>query len=35
LTREQERERFNLTRRKELMERIEIMSQKSIFLERH
>lgn len=35
LTREQERENFNISRRKELMERIEIMSQKSILLERH
>ena len=35
LTREQDRERFNTDRRRELMERIEIMSQKSILLERH
>lgn len=35
LTRETERERSNIGRRRELMERIEIMSQKSILLERH
>jgi hypothetical protein len=35
LTRETERERQNIGRRRELMERIEIMSQKSILLERH
>jgi|LauGreDrversion4_2_1035121.scaffolds.fasta_scaffold649520_2 hypothetical protein len=35
LTREQDRERLNVDRRRELMERIEIMSQKSILLEKH
>lgn len=35
LTREQERERSNLDRRRELMERIELLSQKSLVLERH
>lgn len=35
LTRETERERSNIGRRREIMERIEIMSQKSILLERH
>lgn len=35
LTCETERERQNIGRRRELMERIEIMSQKSILLERH
>jgi hypothetical protein len=35
LTREQDRDRDNNHRRRELMERIEIMSQKSVLLERH
>jgi len=35
LTREQDRDRHNNDRRRELMERIEIMSQKSILLEKH
>jgi hypothetical protein len=35
LTREQDRDRENNHRRRELMERIEIMSQKSVLLERH
>lgn len=35
LTREQDRERANLSRRRELMDRIDLLSQKSLVLERH